>query len=419
VGKSGPEGKPFKIPKQLVWEAWKQVKANKGAAGVDGCSIEDFEKDLRNRLYKIWNRMSSGTYFPPPVRAVEIPKPHGGGTRMLGIPTVADRVAQTVAALALESRTESIFHDDSYGYRPGRSPLMAVGKCRERCWKKDWVIDLDVRKLFDSVDHDLMVKAVEANITPEQRWVVLYVKRWLKAPVLMPDGRLAGRHRGTPQGSAVSPVLANLFMHYAFDSWLEREFPAVEFERFADDAVVHRATERQARQVLDALGQRMAQVGLALHPEKTKIVYCKDRKRHLSYETASFTFLGYTFRARKAPTRHGRSMFAAFLPAVSRDALKKMGGEVRRWRINLRTTSDIEELAEWMNPVIRGWMTYYGKFYRTELNGLLRRINTYLVRWARRKFRRLRSFKRARRWWNGLLRRQPGLFTHWAWMTEF
>jgi RNA-directed DNA polymerase len=419
VGRSGPDGKPFSIPKQLVWEAYKQVKANKGAAGVDGQSIEDFEKDLRNNLYKIWNRMSSGTYFPPPVRAVEIPKPHGGGTRMLGIPTVADRVAQTVAALALEPRTESIFHDDSYGYRPGRSPLMAVAKCRERCWKKDWVIDLDVRKFFDSVDHDLMVKAVEANITHEQRWVVLYVRRWLKAPVLMPDGRLAGRDRGTPQGSAVSPVLANLFMHYAFDSWLEREFPAVEFERFADDAVVHCATERQARQVLAALGQRMTEVGLALHPEKTKLVYCKDRKRRLDHEHTSFTFLGYTFRARKAPTRDGTSMFAAFLPAVSRDALKKMGGEVRRWRINLRTTSDIAELAEWMNPVIRGWTTYYGKFYRTELDGLLRRINTYLVRWARRKFRRLRAFKKAKRWWNGLLRRQPALFAHWAWMTEF
>ncbi len=235
MGKSDPEAKPFKIPKQLIGEAYKQVKANKGAAGVDGQSIEDFEADLRNNLYKIWNRMSSGSYFPPPVRAVEIPKPHGGGTRMLGIPTVADRVAQTVAALALEPRTESIFHGDSYGYRPGRSPLMAVAKCRERCWKKDWVIDLDVQKFFDSVDHDLMVKAVEANITPEQRWVVLYVKRWLKAPVRMPDGRLAGRDRGTPQGSAVSPVLANLFMHYAFDTWLGREFPAVEFERFADD----------------------------------------------------------------------------------------------------------------------------------------------------------------------------------------
>lgn len=419
MGKSGPEGKPFKISKQLVWEAYKQVKANKGAAGVDGQSIADFEADLRNNLYKVWNRMSSGTYFPPPVRAVEIPKPHGGGTRMLGIPTVADRIAQTVVALTLEPRTESIFHEDSYGYRPSRSPLLAVEKCRERCWKKDWVIDLDVQKFFDSVDHDLMVKAVEANITPEQRWVVLYVKRWLTAPILMPDGRQASRDRGTPQGSAVSPVLANLFMHYAFDSWLEREYPAVEFERFADDAVVHCVTERQARQVLGALGQRMDQVGLALHPDKTKIVYCKDRKRRLASEATSFTFLGYTFRARKAPTRDGKSMFAAFLPAVSRDALKKMGAEVRRWRIHLRTTTDLAELAAWMNPVIRGWMNYYGKFYRTELTGLLRRINTYLVRWARRKFKRFRSFKKAKRWWQGLLHRQPGLFAHWAWMTEF
>ena len=414
----GPDGKPFQIPKQLVWEAYQQVKANKGAAGVDGQSIGDFEADLRNNLYKIWNRMSSGTYFPPPVRAVEIPK-HGGGTRILGVPTVADRVAQTVAALALGPRTESIFHRDSYGYRPRRGALDAVAKCRERCWKKDWVIDLDVRKFFDSVDHDLMVKAVEANITPEQRWVVLYVKRWLKAPICMPDGRLADRDRGTPQGSAVSPVLANLFLHYAFDSWLEREFPAVEFERYADDAVVHCATERQARLVLAALAERMESVGLELHPAKTKIVYCKDRNRRLDCEHTSFTFLGYTFRARKAPTRDGSSMFSAFLPAVSRDALKEMGGEVRRWRINLRTTSDIGELAQWMNPVVRGWMSYYGRFYRTEMHGLLRRINTYLVRWARRKFRRLRSFKRAKRWWHGLLRRQPALFAHWSWVTEF
>jgi RNA-directed DNA polymerase len=419
VGKSGLEGKPFDIPKLLVWEAYQRVKANQGAAGVDRQSIEDFEMDLRNNLYQIWNRMSSGSYFPPPVRAVEIPKPHGGGTRMLGIPTVGDRIAQTVAALALEPRTESIFHEDSYGYRPRRGALDAVATCRARCWKKDWVIDLDVQKFFDSVDHGLMLKAVEANITPGQRWVVLYVKRWLKAPILMPDGRLAERDRGTPQGSAVSPVLANLFMHYAFDSWLDREFPSVEFERYADDAVVHCATERQARQVLAALAERMDNVGLRLHPAKTRIVYCKDRKRHLTGENTSFTFLGYTFRARKAPTRDGKSMFCAFLPAVSSNALKKMGGELRRWRINLRTTTDLADLAEWMNPVIRGWMTYYGKFYRTELNGLLRRINTYLVRWARRKFKRLRSFKKAKRWWHGLIQRQPGMFAHWAWMTEF
>ena len=339
---------------------------------------------------------------------------------MLGVPCVGDRVAQTVAALALEARTESVFHEDSYGYRPRRGALDAVAKCRERCWEKDWIIDLDVRKFFDSVPWDLMVKAVQANTTHEQRWIVLYVRRWLAAPILMPEGRLADRDRGTPQGSAVSPVLANLFMHYAFDTWLEREFPAVRFERYADDAVVHCATERQAREVLAALNARMAEVGLELHPEKTKIVYCKDRKRRQPYDgPCKFTFLGYEFRARKAPTGDGTSMFTAFLPAVSKDALKRMSGEVRRWRINLRTTSDIAELAEWMNPVIRGWMSYYGRFYRTELHGLLKRINTYLVRWARRKFKRLRAFKRAKRWWNGLLQRQPALFAHWAWMTEF
>ena len=417
MGKSGPEDKPFQIPKRLVWEAYKSVKENKGAAGVDGVSIEEFEADLKNNLYRLWNRMSSGTYFPPPVRAVEIPKPHGGGTRILGIPTVADRIAQTVVAMWLEPRTESIFHDDSYGYRPGRSPLMAVAKCRQRCWKKDWVLDLDVQKFFDSVDHDLMVKAVQANT--DQKWVVLYVKRWLKTPIHMPDGTVVERDRGTPQGSAVSPVLANLFMHYAFDSWLEREFPAVEFERFADDAVVHCATERQAHHVWAALAERLESVGLRLHPDKTKVVYCKDRKRRRTYERTSFTFLGYTFRARKAPTSDGRSMFTAFLPAISKDALKDKGSVVRRWRIPLRTTSDLAELAEWMNPVIRGWMNYYGKFYRTEMDGLLRRINTYLVRWARRKFKRLRAFKRAKRWWNSLQKRQPSMFVHWAWMPQF
>ena len=268
---SEPQDKPFKIPKWLVWKAYEKVKANKGAAGVDRQSIEDFESGLRNNLYKIWNRMSSGTCFPPPVLAVEIPKA-SGGTRILGVPAIADRVAQTVAALALEARTESVFHEDSYGCRPRRSALDAVARCRQRCWKKDWVIDLDVAKFFDSVPWDLMVKAVQANITTGQRWVLLYVKRWLAAPIQQPDGTLAERHRGTPQGSAVSPVLANLFMHYAFDTWLEREFPAVEFERYADDAVVHCATERQAREVLSALAKRMEEVGLRLHPDKTKVV---------------------------------------------------------------------------------------------------------------------------------------------------
>jgi RNA-directed DNA polymerase len=249
--------------------------------------------------------------------------------------------------------------------------------------------------------------------------VVLYVKRWLKAPIQMPDGKVVERDRGTPQGSAVSPVLANLYFHYAFDLWLEREFPAVEFERFADDAVVHCSTERQARQVWAALSERMESVGLRLHPDKTKLVYCKDRKRRFEYECTSFTFLGYTFRPRKAPTKDAKSMFTAFLPAISKDALKAKSRTVRRWRIHLHTTSDLADLAEWMNPVIRGWMNYYGSFYRTEMYALLRRINTYLMRWARRKYKRLRAFKRFKSWWNGLMRREPNLFAHWAWMPDF
>jgi RNA-directed DNA polymerase len=415
---SGPEGKPFDIPKRLVWQAWKSVRANGGAAGADGVTIEAFEADLGNNLYKIWNRMSSGTYFPPAVRAVEIPK-SSGGTRVLGVPTVGDRVAQTAAARALEPRTETIFHEDSYGYRPRKGALDAVARCRERCWARDWVIDLDIRKFFDSVPWGLMVKAVQANTTHEQRWIVLYVRRWLAAPIVMPDGRLAERDKGTPQGSAISPVIANLFMHYAFDTWLEREYPAVTFERYADDAVVHCATERQAKDVLAALDARMAEVGLQLHPDKTKIVYCKDRKRRLGYENTSFTFLGYTFRARKAPTRDGTSTFTGFLPAVSKDALKKMSEEVRSWRIHLRTTTDLQDLAEWINPVVRGWMTYYGRYYRTALDSLLRRINNYLMRWAQRKYKRLRPFRKARRWWHELTARQPRMFAHWAWMNEF
>jgi RNA-directed DNA polymerase len=415
---SGLEGKPFAIPKQLVWQAWKSVKANGGAAGADGVTIEMFEKDLKDNLYKVWNRMSSGTYFPPPVRAVEIPK-SSGGTRILGVPTVGDRVSQTVAAMALGPRTEAIFHGDSYGYRPGKGALDAVGRCRERCWARDWVIDLDVSKFFDSVPWDLMVKAVQANVTHEQRWIVLYVRRWLAAPIVMPGGRTQARDKGTPQGSAISPVLANLFMHYAFDTWLEREFPAVMFERYADDAVVHCATERQAREVLAALEQRMAEVGLQLHPDKTRIVYCKDgKRRRRDCAETSFTFLGYTFRARNAPDRDGTSMFTGFLPAVSKDALKRMSEEVRSWRIHLRTTTDLQDLAAWINPIVRGWMTYYGRYYRTALDRLLRRINTYLMRWAQQKYKRLRPFRKALRWWKDLTARQPHLFAHWAWRNE-
>ena len=412
MSESGLKEKSFNIPKRIVWEAWKKVKANKGAAGVDGQDLMAFEEDLQGNLYKIWNRMSSGTYFPPPVKAVAIPK-SDGGTRILGVPTVADRVAQTVVAMQLEARTEAIFHRDSYGYRPRRSAHQALAVCRQRCWRKDWVIDLDIQKFFDSVPWDLIIKAVQANT--DQQWVVLYVKRWLAAPLQLPDGTLAERDRGTPQGSAVSPVLANLFMHYAFDMWLAREFPQVEFERYADDAVVHCTTERQARHVLAALTERMGQVGLRLHPDKTKIVYCKDVLRRQDYPVTSFTFLGFTFRPRRAMGRNGR-LFVSFSPAASPEALKEMGQRVRRWRLHLWTGKTLSELADFINPVVAGWMQYYGRFHRSKLYPLLQRINSYLRRWAGRKYKRLRAVTRFRKWWHGVLDRDPKLFAHWTWV---
>jgi group II intron reverse transcriptase/maturase len=413
VGTLKSRGKPFDISKWEVWEAFRQVKANQGAAGVDGQSIAGFEADLKNNLFKIWNRMSSGAYFPPAVRAVEIPKQHGGGTRMLGIPTVADRVAQTVVARHLGARVEKVFHEDSYGYRPGRSALDAAQVCRERCWKRDWVIDLDIQKFFDSVRWDLIVKAVQAHT--DAPWVVLYVKRWLAAPLQLPDGTLAERDRGTPQGSAVSPVLANLFMHYAFDAWLAQEYPAVWFERYADDAVVHCVTERQAREVVAALGDRMEQVGLRLHPAKTKIVYCKDSMRRGSYEHTSFTFLGFTFRPRAARRKDG-SKYTRFLPAISKDALKKISGEVRSWRLHRKVNYTFAGLATMINPIVAGWIQYYGRFRRSALSPLLARINAYLVRWIRKKYKRLQGAHTAHRKLREITLRYPRMFAHWQWV---
>jgi group II intron reverse transcriptase/maturase len=409
-------GKPFQISKWEVWDAWLKVKGNKGAPGVDGQSIEAFETDLKDNLYKVWNRMSSGTYFPPPVRAVEIPKPHGGGTRVLGVPCVADRVAQTVAAARLEKAVDPLFHPDSYGYRPGRGALDAVTACRQRCWEYDWLIDLDVAKFFDSVRWDLIVKAVGAHTDHDTRWIVLYVRRWLAAPLQLPDGTLHERDRGTPQGSAISPVLANLFMHYALDKWLERNFPAVAFERYADDAVIHCASERQAREVLAALHERMAEVGLELHPGKTKIVYCKDSNRRGPAGHVSFTFLGFTFRPRRARRADG-VQFTGFLPAISKDALKKISAEVRSWRLHRHIRMTPADIARWINPKIRGWMTYYGAFYRSALYPLLRRINAYLMRWLMNKYKRHRTWKKAIRAWSGMAAAWPRYFAHWAWVT--
>ena len=388
-----------------------RVKANKGAAGVDEQSIEEFEADLKNNLFKIWNRLSSGLYFPPPVLAVEIPKAGGKGVRLLGVPTVADRVAQTVVRMYLEPKVEPIFHPDSYGYRPGKSALDAVGVCRQRCWRSDWVIDLDIRAFFDSVPWDLVVKAVAHHLT-DQRWILLYVRRWLEAPLQRQDGALVARDRGTAQGSAVSPLLANLFMHYAFDAWMAREFPEIRFERYVDDVVVHCGSE-PGPPGADAIAARLAQVGLELHPDKTRLVYCKDADRRDDHEVTSFVFLGYEYRPRLAKNKHGKH-FVSFLPAVSREAMKAMGREIRSWHWARRSDKSLDDLARMFNSVVQGWINYYGRFYRSRLFYFLRRLNRHLVRWACRKYKRLkRRERRAMAWLAEIAQRSPGLFAHW------
>ena len=403
------KAKPFSIPKREVWEAFKRVKANQGAAGVDGQSIAEFEANLSGNLYKLWNRMSSGSYFPLPVRRVDIPKADGG-TRPLGIPTVADRIAQEVARRYLEPILEPVFHTDSYGYRPGKSAIDAVGQARQRCWRYDWVLDLDVKGYFDSIDWELMLKAVRRHT--DCPWVLLYVERWLKAPVQKEDGSIVPRTTGTPQGGVISPLLANLFLHYAFDTWMGREFLHIPFERYADDAICHCRSAEEAQALWSALADRFAACKLVLHPEKTKIVYCKDANRRGDFPVISFDFLGFQFRARKS-MRKGKPTHN-FLPAASPKALTRIRRTIRRWALHRHSDKSLAGLAETYNPYIRGWIAYYSHFYKTQLRPTLMRIDAYIVRWAGRKYKRLRNRPRGvREWLSRTIRGNPRLFAHW------
>ena len=407
------EAKPFRISKRAVREAFRRVKANRGAAGVDGQSIEEFEADLENNLYKLWNRMSSGSYFPPPVQRVEIPKKgERKRTRPLGIPTVSDRVAQMVCKMYLEPKVEPHFHADSYGYRPNKSALDAVGKARERCWKYAWVLDVDIKGFFDNIDHALLMRAVRKHT--DCRWVLLYIKRWLVAPVRMADGSLQNREKGTPQGSVISPLLANLFLHYAVDAWMERTCPSIPFERYADDIICHCRTEVQAQWLRQQLEQRLAECGLQLHPEKTRIVYCKRDGRSGTSPNQGFDFLGFTFRPRRAQAPKSGKLFVGFLPAASQEAANSMRQIIRTWRLQYRTRQTVEQLAQWINPVTRGWVHYYGVYYRSALGPIFDYLDRRIARWARCKYKRLRvNQRRARKWLQGIRRRQPGLFVHW------
>ncbi|MGC8563108.1 MAG: group II intron reverse transcriptase/maturase [Thermoplasmata archaeon] len=402
--------KPYDIPKSLVWNAFKCVKENKGSEGVDLESIEMFEKNLSSNLYKLWNRLSSGSYFPPPVKGVAIPK-KSGGMRMLGIPTVSDRIAQTVVKLVLEPMVEPIFHENSYGYRPRRSAHDAIAVVRRRNWEYDWVIEFDIKGLFDNINHELLLRAVKKHCqTP---WVLLYIERWLKASMQDDKGNLIERDKGTPQGGVVSPLLANLFLHYAFDRWVSQNLRSVRFCRYADDGIVHCKSLLQAQMALQKIRNRFREVGLELHPDKTRIVYCKDINRRESYPVISYTFLGYTFRPRKSKDKYGR-IYENFSPAVSREALTMMRQTIRGWHIQLKCDKGIKDLSNIFNPVIRGWFNYYGKFYASAMFPVSKHINAYLVRWLMRKYKHLSyHYRRASKLLEKLAMSMPNAFAHW------
>ena len=403
--------KPFDISKRLVWEAYQRVRSNQGAAGVDGQSIEQFDRDRNRNLYRIWNRLSSGSYFPPPVKAVPIPK-KSGGERILGVPTVSDRIAQTVVTLVLEPLLEPVFHDDSYGYRPRRSAHDALAVTRKRCWERAWVLEYDIRALFDNIDHALLLKALRHHC--DSRWVALYIERWLTAPMHRVDGSLQARDVGTPQGGPLSPILANLFLHYALDRWLATQHASVPFCRYADDGILHCRDEAEANYLREQLDARLRDCGLELHPDKTRVVYCKDSKRTGTYEHIQFDFLGYTFRPRRLVNRRGR-VSMGFTPAISRSSQTAIRQSIRHRRLQLKSDLSLEALASVLNPRVRGWVQYYCRFRGSEFQPVADYLDGMIVRWAMRKFKRLRGHKhRAFAWLEGRRRAQPALFHHWS-----
>ena len=405
--------KPFEIPKRLIWESWKHVAANNGAPGVDKENIQAFQNRLGENLYTLWNRMSSGSYYPKPVRQVLIPKGEGE-CRPLGIPTVADRVAQTAVKKVLEARMEALFCPWSYGYRPGKNAQQAVARARQNCWSFDWVVDLDIQAFFDTIDHGLMMRAVEKHV-PE-KWIRLYIERWLKCAVQLADGTVEYPNCGVPQGGVISPLLANLYLHYAFDAWMQRHHRNVPFERYADDVLCHCRSKQEAERLLEALRERFADCRLALHPDKTRVVYCKDNKRRGEYPTTRFDFLGFGFHARTVQDKQG-NLFSGFGPGVSRKALKRMNQAIRSLNITRSIHSTLPDIAARLNPMVRGWIAYYGAFYPEPLKRFLIRIELRLGRWARNKYKRLRGHKRRSwQWLRGCRASMPDLFVHWDYL---
>ncbi|MCJ7722214.1 group II intron reverse transcriptase/maturase [Candidatus Bathyarchaeota archaeon] len=402
------------ISKRMVWEAYKKVKANRGSAGIDKVSLQDYEASLSKNLYKLWNRLSSGSYFPPPVKEVGIPK-RDGKKRKLGIPTVGDRIAQMVAKDRLEEQLDKLFDPSSYGYRKNKSAHEAIISCRQNCWHYDWVIDMDIKGFFDNISHDLMMKALMKHT--KEKWVLIYVERWLKAPICGKMGTLNQREKGTPQGGVISPLLANLYLHYAFDKWMRINHPEIRFERYADDVVVHCSSYEESARIKLQIKERLATCKLTLHEEKTKIVYCKKSGRDIKYPLVSFDFLGYEFKPRRTIDRTGR-IFTGFNPGMSAKSRRRINDVLKRMSLHTWSTIGIERMAEILNPKIRGWINYYGKFRKSDMDYLWSSLNLRLIKWARRKYKRFKgSTRQAADWLRRVYMMNQDLFAHWQFVS--
>lgn len=403
--------KSLPITKEMVWEAYLQVRGKGKSAGVDELGMSEYDAQRHLHLYKVWNRLASGSYFPPPVLQVEIPKKNGT-FRKLGIPTISDRVAQTVIRHQIEERLEKIFHPNSYGYRPKRSAHQAIEQVRKNCWKYNWVIDLDIKNFFDEIDHEKLLKALNKHV--EEKWVLRYIERWLKAPLQNHRGEVIARTKGTPQGGVISPLLANLFLHYTLDVWLGRVDSTVEFVRYADDIIIHCQTQSQAEQILQKIKERVEECGLTLHPEKTKIVYCKDFKRQQRYEKVKFDFLGYTFQPRTSKSKKTGRLFLGFDCAISIASRSRIFDQIRKMEIPRMRCNSIVGIAHHLNPKLRGWIRYFGKYRGYSLSKLFYILRIKLVRWARYRYKRYRNnLTKAFAWLDSVRKQYPSLFYHW------
>lgn len=402
--------KSYDISKQLIVDAYKRVKANKGSAGVDRQSLRDFDKNLTDNLYQLWNRLSSGSYHPQPVLRVEIPK-SDGGIRCLGIPTVTDRIAQMVVKLQIEPALEIHFHPDSYGYRPNKSAHDALRLAKQRCGKRAWVLDMDIKGFFDTIDHDLLMQCVRRHV--KESWQLMYIERWLKSPIADAEGEIEARDRGTPQGGVISPLLANLFLHYVFDVWVGKQSLNVQFERYADDIVCHCISEAQAVALKTQVEARFIACGLALHPKKTKIALCKSQSRQVDYETISFDFLGFTFKPHWTKTKGG-SYVLCFYPTVSGKAAKRIRNEINSWPWDYWVRQELTEIRNYSRNKIRGWINYYGLFGQGAIRNILFHIDQRLMRWAKKKYKALNTVWQAATRVYRARANNPHWFAHWS-----